>query len=611
MKLKLIILLSLTIFISSGSFDLESYLSKKIIDNNHSNAELIYARDEKIQAALIFDSQNQKTGTQQWLESSIRLAKLDSDIAIQLANHYLDIAEKANLAASTNQNIDNAIKWLEHAIRLGNGLASIELAYLYYDLENNLKASRTLEPVGITDQSIGILLELAIEQGNIDVILSLVDSKEYENAIKLLRHSRASNTISKSLSETNLTKAYIPKVLIDKANNHKKERLRAIDPAQTGLRKSRLLSVVELSSRYQVINQTRIIKSSIENGTSDFQQIELSESPQCENSLQFLASSFEDLTQAEKLIKEVGTSDIGQYFCFDTPRYVPRMILSCASDSPVSKTVTMSERVIKAEKAIECDENKFELFASSLTSKYLALILEEGGANVHYGVLYIDSKDTSDVLRHELSHLLGFADEYPLRKSHQTCMLEEDTFAKATANNIVIFDQSLLGNKAFGSRESNQDQKANLREKILEYIPWRDSIKPSTPIMQYRENNLTIGTPNSHIREVGLFGAQTCRATETDAYKPLHAKTLLEHNELAFPEIYEDFLSESKSAIDKIGSHVEIDKVNAFSMPSFHYNIALANFMSGNVAEAKKWLKLAATYELNESKKQTIKKGAF
>ena len=45
---------------------------------------------------------------------------------------------------------------------------------------------------------------------------------------------------------------------------------------------------------------------------------------------------------------------------------------------------------------------------------HLVIFTRQGKANVHNGIMYLDQKDSYDVLIHELAHFAGFVDEYPL-----------------------------------------------------------------------------------------------------------------------------------------------------------------------------------------------------
>jgi len=47
---------------------------------------------------------------------------------------------------------------------------------------------------------------------------------------------------------------------------------------------------------------------------------------------------------------------------------------------------------------------------------HIVIFAKQGKANVHNGIMYLDQRDTYDVLVHELAHFAGFIDEYPLSK---------------------------------------------------------------------------------------------------------------------------------------------------------------------------------------------------
>lgn len=287
---------------------------------------------------------------------------------------------------------------------------------------------------------------------------------------------------------------------------------------------------------------------------------------QCPASIQLFATTHEDLEHAESLVKEIASHPLSPYICFAPVRYIPRQELSCR---------------FKPEHAIKCNEESWQKLAQEIDTRYLGLVLPRGGANVHLGMLYLDRQDSAEVFAHELSHLLGFIDEYPLPKRHAKCDAWQ---SEPFAHNIAIID---------GSPEKDKN---SLRQELLKQIPWRQQIKSSTPILNKTASGWQLGTPAEYSGEIGLFASDTCKGRKVQAYKPLAQPTQLTYFELEFPALYVDTL---KTAPEQ------------YLMPSFHYNIAFSLFKAGQIEQAKYWLSQAAAYESEPNKKAKILNGEF
>ena len=303
----------------------------------------------------------------------------------------------------------------------------------------------------------------------------------------------------------------------------------------------------------------------------------------CPNSIQFFATNLLHLAQVEQLVKHFKNKPLNDLVCFSPVRYLPLTTLSCSS-APQS--------------TILCDESKFDVIADSVTTRYIGIMLPEGGANVHLGMLYFDAKDSIDVVEHEISHLLGFVDEYPLVKGHVKCRAFQQHIS---TQNIAVLQKSYQG------------ERSAIREKVLKQLAWADQIKTNTPILHPNnlylsdENKINnqewqLGTPERFEQEVGLFRSQTCDNNSTkqkstfSAFKPLLARTKLQYDELNFPEQYVALFE--KNSVD-------------FLMPSFHYNIALAYYQQNNIELANDWLEQAASWESDDSRRKKIRQGDF
>ncbi|MGB1197476.1 MAG: hypothetical protein ACPG46_00415 [Thalassotalea sp.] len=262
-------------------------------------------------------------------------------------------------------------------------------------------------------------------------------------------------------------------------------------------------------------------------------------------SVQLFGSTLIDLTHASNLIAALETSDLGQYFCMPTPRYISKQKLQCKH---------------LAKQPIACNEAVWHKLKNTPQSQYLGVIVPNGGANVHSGILYLDRQDNIDVFKHELLHFLGFIDEYPLPAGHNFC---QQVHEKATAHNLVTFKALYKG------------ERKRIREKILARIPWRNLIKPSTPILSGANTKWKVGTPLNYKNDIGVFASATCQNSELLAVKPLSRDTSLTYFELPLPTLYKDFLAKNK---------------RKYIMPSFHYNVAAALAKEGDKFNAQQWI---------------------
>jgi hypothetical protein len=217
-------------------------------------------------------------------------------------------------------------------------------------------------------------------------------------------------------------------------------------------------------------------------------------------------------------------------------------------------------------------------------------MVEKGGANVHLGMMYLDSHDSIDVFSHEISHLLGFVDEYPLAKSHERCLQPQP---EPFSHNIAVLNNTYYGDRTI------------LREQILKAIPWAQYISNKTPILQKilgQEKTWRLGTPENNNDHFGLFIAESCDnssvASKLDisAYKPIAKRTQLRYFAKDFPQEYVTLLS---------------DQSKQFLMPSFHYNMALALYQHGIIEEAKYWLEQATLWEKNSIRRKRIRQGGL
>ena len=333
--------------------------------------------------------------------------------------------------------------------------------------------------------------------------------------------------------------------------------------------------LLEDIKKYQVqLNESQTLKSS---------QLTLS----CDNSLPLFATNLNHLKHLANIVLDFKHQALNNSVCFSSVRYMPINALDCSDDQG---------------SAIHCDELNWQLWASAINTRYVGIMLPKGGANVHLGILYFDAQDTIDVVAHEISHLLGFVDEYPLVAEHVKCRSPQK---KSFSQNITVLKNSYQG-----------DQK-EVRAKVLKQLAWATYIKKSTPILQpvtgfNGKQYWQLGTPDKFKHETGLFNAQTCDDSnykskgDFSAFKPVSHRTKLQYFALRFPELYILLLQENSTQ---------------YTMPSFHYNIALAyyqqlpfqqsSFQQKSIDQANYWLEQAASWEDDLDRRKKVRQGEF
>lgn len=298
----------------------------------------------------------------------------------------------------------------------------------------------------------------------------------------------------------------------------------------------------------------------------------------CSNSIQIFATNLLNLSQVERLVKDFKKQALNDLVCFSPVRYLSLSQLSCSSGQ---------------DNAIACDETKLYDAAATVATRYIAIMLPEGGANVHFGIMYFDAQDSIEVVEHEISHLLGFVDEYPLVKGHVKCRTSQQ---QIFAQNIAVLQRHYRG------------ERSAVRKKILKQLAWADQIKNSTPILHTKDKRSQknqywqLGTSDKFKQEVGLYRAETCDNNSAkqqnifSAFKPLSGRTKLQYDELNFPKQYIELLHKNSER---------------YLMPSFHYNIALAYFQQNNIEQAKGWLEQAVSWESDDRRRGKVRKGGF
>lgn len=550
--------MSSVILLSSSSFFLSDYLTAKLLRNDYQAQQFSFALEQDNIAALVIQQGNYERGTQPWLSANKKLGNYQSDAALKLGLWY---KQQAIIEPTVNSSADyQATTWLIQAIDLGSNQARLSLAKLYYHRKQfNLSQEVIAKyPSKILDKTITPLNSLEQDPMLVEVL---------QLKLKLAIYFGDTELIQQLFKLAKL------------ASNNQRLGLLLADMHHYGIVKSSTLTKDK-----QTKNDSNG-STSIEKILAD--KIESTLPASCISSLQLFATNYEHLKHIDKLqesFREKYKHSIAPLICLAKPLYVSKNILQCKEDKG---------------QPISCKESQWQKLSQRVTTKHVGLMLEQGGANVHLGILYFDVNDDVNVFTHELSHLLGFVDEYPLPKNHDACQQAQ---VKPFSHNIAVLKKVYQGNRK------------QLRANILEEIPWGDDIKETTPILtafqsKDQQSYWRLGTPKTDEKILGVYLSETCQAanipkigTAKDkqvnyaAFKPLVQRTLLRSSGSDFPKAYSLMLTK---------------RPNAYLMPSYHYNIALAFYQQGQIGKAELWLEKSSKWEVDPIKKSIIVQGAF
>lgn len=510
--------MSLSVLLSSSSFFLTDYLTNKLQSAQYSKHDLAYGLAVKLDAAYKIRLNQLEIagehGSELWLKFAIKLAIVDGETNVELAEYYLDKNE-----------ISQSIRWYKQAIELSNMNAVLPLAKLYFDNNEIELARKTLAASSYKSvENIVFSVKVAIAQGDLLFV--------------------AQN---------------LRKIAIDVQG-------------QELLRKINLYKILSSNS----LDEDKFSSNNLYQlkQTDNFIQVD---NISCPTSLQVFATSLADLEKISQFNEQFAQHPLNDYICLAEPKYVSIKNVHCDHEK-------MS--------AIRCDESKWQFLTNNTEARYLGLLYPYGGANVHLGMLYFDRADSFDVFSHEVTHLLGFVDEYRLSDNHPKCQqVQTEMFAQ----NIVVLNKNYIGKRDV------------IRREVLKNIPWAEKIKASTPILinidylnqtpsineknDELEHEWLLGTPSEYQHEFGLFTADTCIAENYRTFKPLTKITQLEYNQVEFPREYLGLLT----------THWQ-----RYLMPSYHYNVALSLLIKGDIELGRAWLIKAVSMESSDVRKLKI-----
>lgn len=148
------------------------------------------------------------------------------------------------------------------------------------------------------------------------------------------------------------------------------------------------------------------------------------------------------------------------------------------------------------------------------------VITPSGLANTRNGVVFLHEQASALVLRHELGHALGFADEYSMHPELAAAFCTGEFNFQPL--NMVITKNDWVTNAEY--------------QKLISQLPWQRYIEQELGVLQ-PSGIWRLGSQNKE--KVGLFAAETCAGTGYYAWKPLAKKTFMQQHEIgAVPELY-------------------------------------------------------------------------
>ena len=532
----MIVTVSLSVLLSTSSFSFQNYFSAL---SSPSDRLFDYAYQQQHTRAIRQKRSRQPNENALWLAYTHKLAQADAAEALALAEYYQrkreSLSELANFDA-----IKQTSKWYQRALALITS---------QYGLERHL-------------------------------------SQQQYAAFKQRLHLQAASFY---VSQNQLIRAF--DLLLEIANANQSALLMAFDLAMGLGRVDELLRyqhLLELSDigrahhglleRYQVFNLW--YQTLPDQANSSSVQVKANRAL-CSNSIQFLSSTLAGLQHADRLISKLQSHPLAKQVCFETPRYLPPKYFDCQA---------------KQGSAINCNLLALSEITPNIKSRFLAFVHSEGGANVHYGSLHLALDDNTQVFAHELSHLLGFGDEYQLRADHKLCRPEYTQQSQVYNLTTWSVDELLISSSASEPTSANFSIAAQ-RAEIIAKLPWGELVDEGTPIWQQIGNRWYLGTPDEYRGKIGLFRAESCDANpDVQAFKPIYNFNQLRFFELDFPQAY---------------LKIKALQPSKYLMPSFHYNLALESFWQNDIELAKGWLDHAAQLERNDERKVKVLAGDY
>ena len=151
MKIKLLLLMSFTLSLTSSSFFLPPYLANLLVSAQFAQSQLDFALDYGVEQAFLYQHKKLRYGSKLWLKNAKSLAMTQGSTAFELAQYYRQQAE-----------IVQEKFWYRQAIRLHYQGGYIELAKLYIEEGELIKAKQLLSVILPNEQALLLSSELAV-----------------------------------------------------------------------------------------------------------------------------------------------------------------------------------------------------------------------------------------------------------------------------------------------------------------------------------------------------------------------------------------------------------------------------------------------------------------
>lgn len=197
----------------------------------------------------------------------------------------------------------------------------------------------------------------------------------------------------------------------------------------------------------------------------------------CNLVVQFIAENLNALAQANNLIDKYIKDERFQGFsvCFNSPVWIEPPLLNCSNNKGIR---------------LSCGMNAVTRIAKKIEFTHAVVIAQNGIANVHNGIMYLDKHDDYFVFVHEFAHFAGFVDEYPLSKE----LAQNICFNRQAPNLVFSKDELEIADTHFAEFS---------------------------------------------VDELTLTKARTCEQLGIKAFKPVYTLTFMEfHDTGVIPEIY-------------------------------------------------------------------------
>ncbi|MCF2949449.1 hypothetical protein L0668_15120 [Paraglaciecola aquimarina] len=136
---------------------------------------------------------------------------------------------------------------------------------------------------------------------------------------------------------------------------------------------------------------------------------------------------------------------------------------------------------------------------------HLVLFAENGKANVHNGIMYLDQQDTYDVFVHELAHFSGFVDEYALNAdmAKHICQLDE-------APNLQFIEPDQGSNLVPARTCDNHPNQAYKKSNRLTFMEYHDvAYIPSEYLAAWRQSLEKQNNPSAHVNFAQFYESQS------------------------------------------------------------------------------------------------------